>query len=138
MAMTNLTIGQIAAAANLRTSAIRYYESEGLLPPPYRRSGRRVYDPAILDRLALLELGKSAGLTIAELKELLDGLSRGRRPPERWRSLARKKSADLDQRMARIRRMKLVLRELSRCECPSLSDCGRLARKFLRNSTQDR
>ena len=45
-------------------------ESEGLIPRAPRRSGRRVYDPSVLDRLALIDLAKSAGFTVAEFNKL--------------------------------------------------------------------
>jgi len=53
--MTQLSIGAIAIEAGLRTSTIRYYEKMGLLPKPLRRNGRRSYDRAILERLAVVQ-----------------------------------------------------------------------------------
>ena len=62
-----LTIGEVARRAGIRTSAIRYYESVGLLPAPPRMSGRRRYDPSIVQRLAVLHLAQEAGFTMAEI-----------------------------------------------------------------------
>src|SRR5262245_24199666 len=56
-----LTVGAVARQARLRASAIRYYESAGLLPAPIRVSGWRRYDETILGRLAVIELAKRAG-----------------------------------------------------------------------------
>ena len=52
--MAMLTIGQIATRAGVRASAIRYYESRGLLPAASRDAGKRVYDVSVLERLAVI------------------------------------------------------------------------------------
>ena len=127
--MAEFTIGQIAERSGIAASAIRFYESEGLLPKPLRRGGWRVYDETVLDRLALLELAKGAGFRVAEIRQLLAGF-KGRTPPgERWRKLTRAKLVELDARIAEAERMKAVLRSVTRCACPTLEDCGRALRR---------
>ena len=123
--MTQLRIGEVAARSGVASSAIRYYESEGLLPPPPRRSGRRVYDESTVDRLALIALAKSAGFTVAEIKQLVAAFRRRRPPSQRWRQLTRAKLAELDERIAEAERMKDVLRVVMACRCPTLEDCSR-------------
>ena len=123
--MEDLRIGEVAQHAGLRTSAIRYYESEGLLPNAARRNGRRVYDASVLRRLGLIQLAQSAGFSIAEIRTLLHGFSRRTPASKRWRSLARRKSEELDAIIERTQAMKRVLKNLLRCECPTLEDCGR-------------
>ncbi len=56
--MKELTIGQIAQRAGIQTSAIRYYESIGLLPSPKRVNKRRYYDLSVLRRLGLIQLAR--------------------------------------------------------------------------------
>ena len=63
--MKKLSIGQVAERAGIASSAIRYYESEGLLPRAGRRNGRRIYDEGIIDRITLIELAKRAGFRVA-------------------------------------------------------------------------
>ena len=86
--MAELGIGEVARRAGLKASALRYYEAEGLIPRAPQRSGRRVYDESILDRLRIIQLAKSAGFTMAEIKRLLSGFSRRTAPGQRWRALA--------------------------------------------------
>ena len=124
----DLSIGQVASLAGIASSAIRYYESEGLLPTALRRSGRRVYDEGVLDRLQFIELAKQAGFSIAETRKLLRGFSRRTPPGARWRSLAEEKLDELQSRIDEARRMQKVLRALTACECPSFDDCGRALR----------
>ena len=100
-----LTIGQVADAAGVNPSAIRYYERTGILPEPRRVGGKRRYDDAILRKLSVLDVAKQAGFSLdeirllfdatdggapahAQLKELADGSSRRSRPS----SLKRKRS----------------------------------------------
>jgi MerR family redox-sensitive transcriptional activator SoxR len=123
--MAELRIGEVAARSGIATSAIRYYESEGLIPRPARISGQRVYEESIVDRLGLIDLAKRAGFTVAEIKKLLAGFSRRTPPGERWRKMTRAKLDELDERIAEAERMKRVLRAVERCQCPTLSDCGR-------------
>jgi MerR family redox-sensitive transcriptional activator SoxR len=122
-----MSIGQVAARAGLRTSALRFYESEGLIPRAPRAGGRRVYAPAILDRLSVIELAREAGFTLAETRRLIGGLGRAS-AGERWRRLAERKMQELDLRLERVARMKRVLSRLMHCECDRLDDCGRAAR----------
>ena len=127
--MRELRIGEVAERADVATSAIRYYESEGLIPAPPRRGGRRVYDESVVDRLGLIELAKRAGFTIAEIRELLAGFGRRTPPAQRWRALTSAKMAELEERIAEAQRMKAVLETVRRCACPTLADCGRAARR---------
>ena len=62
---------------------------------------------------------------IAEIRTLLHGFSRRMPASKRWRTLARRKSDELDAIIERTRAMKRVLGNLLRCECPTLEDCGR-------------
>ena len=113
----DLTIGELAARAGLRPSAIRYYEARGLLPAPERRSGRRSYTPSALDRLAAIRLAKSAGFTIQEARALLAG-GRGR--------LVRAKRRELRERIAELTAAQRVLQALDACGCRVLFECERV------------
>ena len=75
-----MRIGEVAEQAGLRKSAIRYYEEIGLLPEPERVSGQRVYGPSVLRRLALIDVSQRAGLSLDEIRELLDAGSGADRP----------------------------------------------------------
>lgn len=68
-----LTIGRLAAAAQVPTDTIRYYESVGLMPPPARsEAGYRLYPRSEVRRLQLIKRAKLLGLSLAEIKELVD------------------------------------------------------------------
>jgi MerR family redox-sensitive transcriptional activator SoxR len=122
--MKSLSIGEVADQVGIAASAIRYYESVGLLPRAERHNGRRVYDGSVLERLTIIHLAKGAGFTVAEIKHLLRGFERRTPPGERWRTLADHKLIELDERIAQAERMKNVLRMVMACECPTFSDCS--------------
>lgn len=127
--MANLTIGQVGKKAGLATSAIRYYEREGLIPKAPKEGGRRIYGPKILDRLAVIDVAKKAGMTIRETKQLLGGLA-GRRPASQtWQRLTQGKLDEIDTRIENLEQMKHVLEVLMSCDCPTLDDCGRALRE---------
>ena len=123
--MVELSIGQVAKRAAVSASAIRFYESEGLLAKADRRGTRRVYTESILQRLALIHLAKSAGFSIAEIRQLLHGFSRRTPPGVRWRALATGKVTELEERIREAERMKEILQAVVRCECPTLDDCAK-------------
>lgn len=118
------SIGDVAKEAGLRPSAIRYYESVGLLPSPARANGRRRYDDSIFGRLALIELAQQAGFTIGEIKTLLHGFSRKTPASARWRALTGRKLEEVEERIRQARRRKRVLLRLAECECPTFEDCA--------------
>jgi MerR family transcriptional regulator, redox-sensitive transcriptional activator SoxR len=119
-----MTIGQIASQTGTAASAIRYYESIGLLPPTIRVNGRRRYDASTLQRLAVIARAQQAGFTLSEIGELFFGFAAGTPPPVRWEALARRKLAELEVQQARLRAMQGLLREGLRCQCLTMDQCA--------------
>jgi MerR family redox-sensitive transcriptional activator SoxR len=74
--MEEFSIGEVAKRAGIRASAIRYYESAGVLPAPQRVNGHRRYDSEVLDRLAVIQIAQQAGFTVAEIRTLFNGFTR--------------------------------------------------------------
>jgi MerR family redox-sensitive transcriptional activator SoxR len=122
--MDTLSIGELAGQAGMAPSAIRYYESIGLLPEPRRVSGRRRYDAAAPARLALIGRAREAGFTLAEIGELLEGFPPGTKPAQRWNAFAARKLAEIEDRIARAEAMREMLRHLMTCECPDMETCA--------------
>jgi MerR family redox-sensitive transcriptional activator SoxR len=131
--MAFMQIGEVARHAGVATSALRYYEKAGLIPPPGRVSKRRQYDQRILGRIRIILLARDAGFSIRETHAFLSGFPQGATPARRWREMAERKARELDRMIARIEQMKVILRASFNCECRQLSDCERLvAEKPLR------
>src|SRR5438105_1048980 len=121
----DLAISEVARVFGLRTSAIRYYEQIGILPPPLRRSGQRRYGETILFRLAVIQRARETGFTLDEIRELFFGFRPGTAPPKRWRELSRRKLAELEERMQRLKTMETLLKRLQNCRCDALDECGK-------------
>lgn len=126
--MDQLFIGEVAARSGLSASALRYYEAEGLLPPPARASGRRRYGPEVFDRLAAIQLAQRAGFTVAEIRVLLEGAAEGGAASSRWHALAARKLLELRGQMARLQAMAALLEDGLACGCIDLESCHLLDR----------
>ena len=132
MVMPLLTISQVAGQIGLRPSAIRYYEQIGVLPPAQRRSRQRRYDPTVLYRLAIIQRARQMGFTLPEIRQLFFGFRDSTRASERWRTLSRRKLAELDDLMDGIKAVRTLLKKLmTKCRCDTLDECGKgLLRKI--------
>ena len=119
-----LTIGAVAKRANLRTSALRYYESVGLLPAAHRVNGQRRYAPSIFGRLQVIHLAQQAGFRVAEIQTLLNDVVPEATPRERWRPLAERKLGEIDALIQRAQQTKQLLEQLQACDCADLEECG--------------
>jgi len=119
-----LTIGQLARQFGLNTSAIRYYERQGVLPEPARESGRRRYGPDAVRRLQLLDVAKRAGFTLDEARVLLESADAGEPASGALRDLAQRKLPDIDALIARPQAMRQWMLAAADCTCPSFDVCA--------------
>lgn len=118
-----MTIGEVAARTGVRSSALRYYESEGILPAPKRVSGQRRYDVSILKQVGFIQTAQRAGFSIEEMKTLLDNPKVDTPYSERLQELSRRKLMEVEALIAHAQTMKAVLEAGSACRCHSLEDC---------------
>ena len=122
--MEELGIGEVARRAGIQASALRYYESIGLMPAPRRISGRRRYDESTVQMLKIVQLAQDAGFTIAEIQTLLNGFAPDTPPAARWQPLASRKIQELDALIVRAQQMKQVLEKGLNCGCLRMEDCA--------------
>jgi MerR family redox-sensitive transcriptional activator SoxR len=124
-----MRIGELARQVGLRTSALRYYESLGILAPEGRVSGSRRYGRDALNTLKLLLAAQQAGFTLAEARTLLSLLTDRMRGTERWREMAETKLQELDASIARLQGARAALVEAIDCACAgSAESCMLVAR----------
>ena len=98
-----LSVGQLAARAGVRTDTIRYYERAGLLPRPHRTDGdHRRYGPADVDRLLFIRGAQRLGLRLAEIRDLIAVRDTGRCPCGPAEVLLREHVAEIDREVARL------------------------------------
>ena len=133
--MAQMTIGEVARRTALRASAIRYYEKVGLLPKTPRVGGQRRFEIEVLNYLAVIDVARRAGFRIGEIRRLFHGFARGIPAFHRWQLLAQRKMAEMDELIARAKKMKRLLEKADRCKCFELEDCGKA---FLAGSVKKR
>ena len=121
--LRELTISEVAQQAGIRASAIRYYESVGLLPLPQRVSGQRRYQPDILRRVAFIQAAQAVGFSVADMQTLVHELDGDTPLSARWQSLARRKLAEVDTLIQRAQGMRQMLEQGLQCGCPDLEQC---------------
>jgi MerR family redox-sensitive transcriptional activator SoxR len=118
-----LTIGEVAQLAGLRTSAIRYYESIGILPVPERCNGQRRYSEETVRQLQVIDIAKRAGFSLQDAGRLLAAESDGRPVHEPLRDLAQSTLSDVEALIERAEEMRSWLNTAARCGCESLEIC---------------
>lgn len=120
--MAQHTIGEVARRLGVAASALRFYESAGVLPPPPRRNGRRVYGDELVEAIEMALFAQSVGFSLAEIRRLFP--ARGGKPVNaRWEPLARAKLAELDSVIDRAQRMKAAISSGLACGCIRWTDC---------------
>jgi len=121
---TGLTIGEVARRAGVSPSAIRYYESVGLVEPERRSGGRRLYGELAVERLALISFAKDAGFTLDEIRQLIAGFPEETPAGARWTELATSKLAELEEELQRIEVMRGALHRIMHCRCEDVDQCA--------------
>ena len=118
-----MKIGELATRAGLNASAIRYYEKLGLLAAPQRTGGQRRYPSDALSRVLLIRFATDMGFTLGEIKLFLNGLRENAPVGPRWKKLAHRKIAEIEENIGRSLRLKSLLQHLLQCHCASLQIC---------------
>jgi MerR family redox-sensitive transcriptional activator SoxR len=122
--MKMLSIGEVVKQTGVPASAIRYYETSGILPKPARNNGRRFYDIDAVRRIDVLKFAQQSGFTLHEIKTLFQGFNSKTQLNARWQVLARKKVAELDALAQRIQGMRQALESGLKCGCIRIEDCS--------------
>ena len=119
-----LTIGALSARSGVATSALRFYEVEGLLRSTRTESGHRRYAPDALRRVAFIRMAQRVGIPLAEIGEALASLPDTRTPNRRdWARLSARWRHRLDEQIALIERLKDRLTGCIGCGCLSMESC---------------
>jgi len=119
-----MLIGELAKLVGLRTSAIRHYESVGVLKPAARVAGRRRYGGDAVNMLRLLQATQQAGFTLAEARQLLPILADSRVPSRKSRDIFETKLQELDASIERLQAAREALVAAFDCACAgSAEDC---------------
>ena len=119
-----LTIGEAASRSGVATSALRFYEEQGLIHAERNDSGHRRYPRAVIRRVAFIVFAQRIGLSLEEIRAELAKLP-SNRVPERadWAKLSAEWARRIRSRIAELERLQLGLTECIGCGCLSLDRC---------------
>ncbi len=120
-----LSISDVAERSGFAASALRYYETQGLIAAQRSPGGRRCYERSVLRRLAFIRAASNVGLSLEEIRVELEQLPRGRNPTKAdWQRISRHWRARLDEQLRALQRLRDGLDSCIGCGCLSLQRCG--------------
>lgn len=111
------TIGELAQRFDLATHVLRHWEDMGLLAPERDGGGRRRYREADLYRVAVILSSKAAGMSLEQIRHLVDGAADGRR------AILVGHLAEIDARVAELERSRFLTRHALECRAHDISTC---------------
>jgi DNA-binding transcriptional MerR regulator len=117
--MKDLDIAVVAQRSGVPASTLRFYEEKGLIISVGRRGLRRLFDPAVLERLALIALGRASGFSLDEIGRMFTPDGR----PHIDRQLLTAKADELDKTIHKLSVMRDGLRHAAACRAPSHMEC---------------
>lgn len=117
--MSALDISTVARRSGVPASTLRYYEERGLIASIGRRGLKRVFEPGVIERLALIALGRQAGFSLDEIAAMFD--PRGMAVIDR--DMLTAKAGEIDVLIRRLSAMRDGLRHAAACPAPSHMEC---------------
>jgi DNA-binding transcriptional MerR regulator len=114
-----MDITEVSQRSGVPASTLRFYEEKGLIASVGRRGLRRLFTPNVLERLALIALGRTAGFSLDEITRMFapDGM------PQIDRQLLTDKAAELDRTIRKLSAVRDGLRHAANCPAPSHMEC---------------
>ena len=124
---SELSIGEVSARSGVAQSALRFYERQGLIAATRTDGNQRRYERSVLRRIALIQAGRAAGVTLAEINAALARLPTNRTPSRRdWERLSNRWRDDLDARIETLQALRGRLTTCIGCGCLSIDKCDLL------------
>lgn len=119
-----LSVGEVAKRSGVAVSTLHFYESRSLIRSRRNAGNQRRYSRDVLRRVAVIKVAQRTGIPLASIREALATLPDNRTPTkEDWRRLSACWKAELDERIARLTRLRDQLNGCIGCGCLSLREC---------------
>ena len=120
-----LTVNEVATRSGFAASALRYYESQGLIEATRSSGGQRRFRRSVLRRLAFIRAASNVGLTLEEVRAELNRLPSGRTPTRAdWQRISRHWRTRLNEQIGALERLRDGLDSCIGCGCLSLGRCA--------------
>ncbi len=125
MLAKTISIGQLADRTGLAVSAIRYYETQGLVSPERNAGGQRRFLRSDIRRLSFVQIAQQFGFSIGQIRETFEALPDGRTPTKAdWTKISHSFREELDQRIETLTNLRDKLDGCIGCGCLSLKSCA--------------
>ena len=119
-----LTVGQVAVRSGVAVSTIHFYEAKGLIKGWRTAGNQRRYPRVVLRRIAVIKVAQRVGIPLRTIRAALGSLPKDRTPTAKdWAALSGRWKTDLDDRIARLQRLRDELSNCIGCGCLSLDSC---------------
>jgi MerR family transcriptional regulator, redox-sensitive transcriptional activator SoxR len=123
-AVTELTVGQVAARSGVAVSALHFYETRGLIRSHRTAGNQRRYNRDVLRRVAIIRVAQEVGISLAEIAAALQSLPESRTPTrEDWNLLSTAWRDELDQKITQLKKLRDGLTDCIGCGCMSIDKC---------------
>lgn len=119
-----LSVGEVAERSGVAVSTLHFYETKGLIRSQRNRGNQRRYPRSILRRVAVIKVAQRTGIPLAEIAEALSVLPHNRPLTiQDWRNLSETWRSQLDDRIARLTKLRNQLDGCIGCGCLSMREC---------------
>ena len=121
---STLSVGEVARRSGVAVSALHFYEAKGLIRSARTRGNQRRFAREVLRRVAVIKVAQRVGIPLAVIHDALKSLPQGRAPTSAdWSRMSARWRSDLDDRIARLTRLRDQLSGCIGCGCLSLAVC---------------
>jgi MerR family transcriptional regulator, redox-sensitive transcriptional activator SoxR len=119
-----LTVGEVAERSGVAVSTLHFYETKGLIHSQRNRGNQRRYPRSILRRVAVIKVAQRTGIPLSEIADALSVLPHDRPlTVQDWRNLSETWRGQLDERIARLTKLRNQLDGCIGCGCLSMREC---------------
>lgn len=119
-----LTVGEVAARSGVAVSTLHFYESKGLINSQRNQGNQRRYAREVLRRVAIIKVAQRVGIPLADIRDALKALPKGRTPTAAdWSQLSARWRGDLDLRIQQLTQLRDQLTGCIGCGCLSVDAC---------------
>jgi DNA-binding transcriptional MerR regulator len=122
--LRDLDIAEVSKRSGVPASALRFYEEKGVIASIGRRGLRRLFDPAVLEQLAIVGVARAAGFTLEEISRMFTPTGH----PEIPRDMLMLKADELNLKIRKLTALRDGLRHAAECTAPSHMECPKFQR----------
>lgn len=120
-----LTVGDVAERSDVAVSAVHFYERKGLIASVRNDANHRRYSPTVLRKIAIIQVAQRAGISLREISAAMDFLPTEEKVTvKHWETLSTQWTQDLDDRIARLQRLRDGMAGCIGCGCLSMDTCN--------------